>query len=604
MLSNRKDRRAAAKQQQASNRIAELLTSALEHIKFNRLDDAEAACRRVLASDPSNSDAWHLIGVAALGQQDFASAAESLKKATARQSNPVAFCNLARALARLDRAQEALVAYDSALRMIPEYGEALLERALLLNRLGDRDAALTGLTKAIAILPRSADALFARGELRRERREFAAALDDFVAALALAPGNINGHFNRGVTLLDLRRYAEALLVFDQLQVGLANSAEFHNARSNTLLMLNRIEESIAGFNRAIALNPDFVVAYVNRGIARFNSVLFEEARADYAVAEALSPGNAQAGWNDALVLLLTGRLAEGFARAEKRWQLNPLGLVDRKLTAPLWTGENIQGQTILVYNDQGFGDAIHFARYVPMLAARGARVLVNVEASLVPLMRTLDGVAGVSSDHEVKESYDVQCSFSTLPFSFGTTAETIPAPASYLSAPPSAVDWGAELGGARPRVGLIWSGNAGHGNDHNRSIPFAMLKPLLSCGARFVSLQKEPRQSDLAALSECREIFRPEAMLHTFADTAGLIEALDLVVTVDTSVAHLAGAMGKPVWIMLPLVPDWRWMMERGDSPWYPSARLFRQDRSRSWDSVVHNVRAALDDFVAARVAR
>jgi Glycosyltransferase family 9 (heptosyltransferase) len=283
-----------------------------------------------------------------------------------------------------------------------------------------------------------------------------------------------------------------------------------------------------------------------------------------------------------------------------------LAAAKRHFPQPRWSGaEAIAGKTILVHSEQGFGDAIQFCRYVPLLAARGARVILEVERPLQGLMRELTGAAMVIAKGDPLPDCDLQCPLLSLPFAFGTTLETIPSATPYLIAPvPAAWTWQAKLGpklgpNPRPRVGLAWSGRPTYKNDHIRSIGLRALLPLLAIDATFVSLQKDVRPDDAALLNERRDLLHFGDALADFSDTAALISQLDLVISADTSVAHLAGALARPVWILLPYVPDWRWLLERNDSPWYPTARLFRQSQNRQWDHVIERARQDLLVFLA-----
>ena len=304
-----------------------------------------------------------------------------------------------------------------------------------------------------------------------------------------------------------------------------------------------------------------------------------------------------------LANLVTGDLARGWAGYEWRHRAPVARLTRREQPRPLWLGDvDLAGKTILLHSEQGFGDSIQFCRYVPLVAARGARVVLEVEQPLCGLMRGLPGVTEIVArkDHagEPLPDHDLHCPLPSLPLAFATKLETIPANGPYLHAPESAMaQWTLRLGGARGlRIGLAWSGNPNHIRDRERSMPLDHLLPLLNVDASFVSLQKQLRAGEAELLSRAgiRDVSDD---LHDFTDTAALIAQLDLVITVDTGVAHLAGALGKPVWILVTHAPDWRWLLDRDDSPWYPTARLFRQSDSRDWSDVVARVGAALVAF-------
>jgi hypothetical protein len=298
--------------------------------------------------------------------------------------------------------------------------------------------------------------------------------------------------------------------------------------------------------------------------------------------------------------LLTGSFARGWQEYEWRWKYETLASAKRKFQQPVWRGEAIDGKTILLHSEQGLGDAIQFCRYAPLVAARGARVILEVDKRLGDLMASLAGVSQVVTAGETLPDFDLHCPLLSLPLAFDTDLETIPAETAYLRAPPNKqAEWGARLGAKHScRVGLAWSGNAAHKRDELRSIELNALLPLLNTGATIVSIQKDLRPADATVLGGHRDIVQIAERLADFSDTAALVSNLDLVITVDTSIAHLAGALGRPVWVLLPYLPDWRWLLDRDTSPWYPTARLFRQDQTRSWDRVIQNVREALLKFV------
>ena len=307
--------------------------------------------------------------------------------------------------------------------------------------------------------------------------------------------------------------------------------------------------------------------------------------------------------------MLTGNFEAGWAGREARWKIPALSLHYPKFSQPMWLGkEPIDGKTILINVDEGLGDTIQFARYVPMVAARGARVILAVQDALYPLLSNLPGIAQcLPLSTSERPAYDMYCPVSSLPLAFGTKLETIPSATPYLPAPAESrvQAWQDRLGPHdRLRVGLVWSGNPKHGNDRNRSIPLRMLAHILDVDATFISLQKDPRPDDKVTLLERTEIIDLTAELTDFAETAALASCLDLVISVDTSIAHLAGALGRPTWILLPYTPDYRWLLDRDDSPWYPTVRLFRQTAAREYQSVVERMRTALLAMISARKTR
>jgi Glycosyltransferase family 9 (heptosyltransferase) len=305
-----------------------------------------------------------------------------------------------------------------------------------------------------------------------------------------------------------------------------------------------------------------------------------------------------------MLRLLIGDFDRGWVKYEWRWKTESLALPKRNFSQPLWLGaEALDGKAILLHSDQGFGDTIQFCRYVPLVAERGARVILEVPRPLRELMSTLTGAEQIVSSGNPLPDFDMHCPLLSLPLAFGPQLETIPAATPYLRASSqSLMNWDTRLGSKHHRrIGLVWSGSPTHKNDQNRSIRLSSLLSLLDIEATFVSLQKDVRDDDVTILKNRSDLLHFGDALENFSDTAALISNLDVVISVDTSVAHLAGALAKPVWVLLPFVPDWRWLLDRNDSPWYPTARLFRQDDARAWDNVIARVHAALYELVKCR---
>jgi tetratricopeptide (TPR) repeat protein len=620
--------------------VAALLARAAACHRRGELDAAEALYREVLAAAPAHFDALHLCGVlmqqrgrsaealrligealsanaevapahanyglvlAALGRPDEALA--NYDRALALKPDYAeAHYNRANALALLGREEEALAGFDRAIALRSDYAAALLNRAQILQKRGRLADALEGYDRAFALARPSADALIRRGNVHYDMKSFVAALADYDSAGALRPDAAPVHNNRGNTLRELARHEEALAALDRAVALKPEYAEAYNNRGNARLDLNRPTDALADYDRALALKPDYIDALVNRGSALRHLERFGEAVASLDRAIALAPDLADAYWNRALAHLSSGAFAAGWQDYEWRWRRKSGDLTPRAFSQPQWRGEDIRGKTILLHAEQGFGDTIQFVRYAPMVASRGGKVLLEIPDDLAPLAATMDGVAAIVSRGQSLPPFDLHCPLLSLPLAFGTTRDTVPATVPYLTAPAERVaTWRARLSVTdAPRVGLVWSGKPAHKNDHNRSIPLALLKRLLATpGVRFISLQKEIREGDDSALREYSHLTRLDGALTDFADTAAAIACLDLVIAVDTAVAHLAGAMGKPVWILLPAFGDWRWLNGRDDTPWYPTARLFRRPASGGWDSVIARIADELD--IVARTWR
>jgi tetratricopeptide (TPR) repeat protein len=362
------------------------------------------------------------------------------------------------------------------------------------------------------------------------------------------------------------------------------------------LDLKRHGEALASYERAIELKPDYAVAWRNRGSALDDAKRHEEALASFERAIELKPDYAEAHWNKSLALLRCGFLEEGWKLYEWRWQLDSSTSPRRDFIQPLWRGEQpIAGRTILLHAEQGLGDTIQFYRYVKLVALRGAKVIVEVQNPLVSIFKNLGGSITVVAQGDLLPKFDYHCPLLSLPLAFKTDLNSIPADIPYLQIIDNKLqEWSEKVRGSqRVRIGVAWSGNKDHKDDKNRSIPFSALSKLLSDNFEWFSLQKEYKDGDRQMLRRSK-VHDYSIALFDFSDTAALLSQLDLIISVDTSVAHLAGAMGKPTWVMLPYVPDFRWLWDREDSLWYPSMRLFRQPAAGDWSPVIYNVSSAL----------
>jgi tetratricopeptide (TPR) repeat protein len=434
-----------------------------------------------------------------------------------------------------------------------------------------------------------------RGLAQQGMRQHDRALASFDQAIAFAPAYAGAYNNRGISLHELKRYEEALASYDKAIALEPDDCGAYTNRGMTLHALDRYDDSLASCEKAVALSPGRAALHNNLGNALQEMGRFDDALASYDKATAISPDYAEAHWNAGVVRLLTGDFERGWRQAEWRWKNPALRNERRHVIEPLWLGaEPIEGKTILFRGEQGLGDTIQFCRYVPLAAARGAKVIVEVDPSLKRLLSTLDGVSLCVTRREPRPAFDLQCPMLSLPLAFGTRLDTIPAATPYLRAPAQGRNWEALLGRRdRPRIGLAWSGNPHHVHDRKRSIPLSVFLPLLDVEATLVSLQKDVRSGDEATLKERSEILNLGPSLEDFADMAALMSCLDLIISVDTSVVHLAGALAKPVWVLAPFLPDWRWLLGREDNPWYPTARLFRQTSARNWREVISRVRQA-----------
>jgi tetratricopeptide (TPR) repeat protein len=614
------------------NKLAQVFDQALALHREGQFDEAEKAYKKVLLAKPNHADALQLMGTIAIQTGRMQRGAELIGKSLAlNPDQPSAQSNLGFALREVGRLEESLAACDKAVALSPGFVDAHNNRADTLTRLGRYAEALTASDTAIALNPdfanghhsranalnrldRPADALAAydramalgldHAGIQRDRGQALLALKRLPEALAsldraLAMGaTADAWSDRGSVLIDMKRPAEALQSYDAAIALQPGDGELFTNRSTALSALKRYDEALAACDRAVALQPDLAQAHVNRGNVLMILTRFGEAEAAFGQALALKPGHAGAAWNKSLLLLKTGRLEEGWRLHEARKLTDQpvgTGFEDH----PLWLGEDRPGQTVLLHWEQGLGDTLQFCRYAKRVKAAGMTPLLLVQAPLKAVAKTLDPDIPVFAEGEALPAFDAHTPLISLPLAFGTTLDSIPAEPRYLSADPDRVEaWRSKLRAtSKPRVGIAWSGNPAHANDHNRSVPLETLAPLLAADVDWTCLQKDLPDADREALGAIAW-FGPQ--LGDFGDTAALIELMDLVITVDTSAAHLAGALGKPVWLLLPTSSDWRWMTDRTDTPWYPDMRLFRQRTAGDWAGVAADVRAALKDRLGA----
>jgi Flp pilus assembly protein TadD len=486
-----------------------------------------------------------------------------------------------------------------------------LNRATMLLQQGQLEPAWGVIHEALQLDPRNATAVQLRGLILAQVGQLEDAANDFRVATELTPNDPVAHNNLGNALRSLGRWEESLKACERALALAPDYPDAQLSHANALLDLGRPAEAVAGYDRLLQSAPRDPRALSNRGMALRSLNRAAEAVQSFDAAMAAAPGDPQIRANAGQAYLQAGDLKTGFALFEDRWKTPVMAgyLQSRQFGKPQWLGQApLEGRTLLLHSEQGWGDIFQFCRYAALAAEQGARVLVEVQRPAVELMRTLAGAGEVIEFGQPLPAFDFHCPVMSLPHAFGATRQTIPAEVPYLSADPARVaQWTERLGPkARPRVGLVWSSGvrpdqpelaAANGR---RNVPFEKLKAFAGLPVDFVSLQKgEPAESEFAAVDQSSwngpRIRDVAADLHDWADTAALIAALDLVVTVDTAIPHLVGAMGRPVWLMNRFDPCWRWLETRTDSPWYPTMRLFRQPTMGDWEGVVEQVRAALE---------
>jgi len=520
-----------------------------------QLGPAEKSYARILKSYPDQFDALHLLGLLKLQSGKAGEAQRLITSALKIAPNaPDALANLGLVFTALKRPADALASFDKALAIDHDHFEALANRGNVLLDLDRAEEALVCFVRVLAREPRHLPARVNRGNALMALGQPEAAIREYDEALALKADDTHALMNRASALFRIGRYADAVAGYDKVLALISTHADALSARGQALQALGRHDDALEAYAKAISVKRDF----------------------------------AHAHFNEALALLTVGEYARGFAEYEWRWKR--AGIVRRNPGKPLWLGEYPLGRkTILLHAEQGLGDTIMFARYAPLLARAGATVVLEVQPALKSLLAGLEGIT-VLAEGEKLPPFDVHCPLGSLPLAFKTTLDTVPADIPYLRASEEGIaKWRPHIDSLPGRkIAIAWAGNRDHINDRNRSIALTQLRPLLAMpGFSFVSIQRELRESEQETLSEMPNVTHVGNDLADFTDTAAVVSLCDAVVTVDTSAAHLAAALGRPASILLPFWPDWRWTLDRDTSPWYRQARLFRQGADGDWGPVI-----------------
>lgn len=612
-----------------------------------RHSDALACYGRAVALKPDFAAAHNGRGMTLLRLGQPAEAVQALARAVQLQPENAYFRNdLAAGLERVDRKEEALAHLERATEISPSLAEAhhnrglitaalgrypqaleSLDRALALrpdaaaihaNRgsvladLGRADEAIASYERALALDPRDHVALRNRGRLLMSLQRLPEALADFAAAVSLAPEEPDAQFLQGVALAHMQRHEEALQSFDRVLALRPRSAEALNNRGVQLMQLGRLEQAHASFVRAIAIAPRYIEAYSNAANTLTTLQRHADALAFFDRALAIKPDDATLTWGKSRALLAMGDFRQGWPLHEARLQMEYWRPLRRHAELPRWLGkESIEGKTLLVHAEQGLGDTVQFCRYLPLLEERGTNVLFEVQPALEGLLRSLPVRAQILPLDAPLPPFDLSTPLLSLPWLLGTELSTIPGGVPYLSAEPASlaawIERLKELPGLK--VGIAWQGNVDterQGGFIGRSFGLSAAAPLAQLeSVTLISLQKgagSEQRSQVSFASKVLELTDPWEMGPSeLKDTAALLSALDLVVTADTLTAHLAGALGIPVWVVLSASPDWRWLREREDSPWYPTMRLFRQRPGGGWADVFARVARELTQWHASR---
>jgi len=517
--------------------LQQQLESALSHHQAGRFAEAETIYRQILSQNPNHVEALNLLGT------------------------------LAAQAGRLDAGLELM---RRVIRLHPDLAQAHYNIGIALQRKGQLDEAIASYHQTIRLKPDFAEAYNNLGSALQDIGQLDEAITAFRQAIRLKPDHPGAHVNLGNVLTDMGQLDEAIACYRQAVRIKPDLALAHNNLGNALKDIGQLDEAIAACQQAIRIKPDY----------------------------------AEAHWNLALALLMSGDFERGLAEYEWRWRVKSMWVAP-SFSQPQWMGEELGGRTILLFPEQGLGDAIQFVRYVPLVTRRGGRVIIACQPELARLFERMPDVARVVVSGQPIPPFDVQCSLVGLPRIFATDLNSIPAAIPYLTADSGLVEtWSKRLGptDGRLRVGIAWSGSPRFKANLTRSLNLQQLAPLAAApGVKFYSLQKGPAGEQAKNPPVGLELVDLGPQLKDLADTAAVMSLMDLIITTDTSVPHLAGALAKPVWVMLQHVPDWRWLLERQDSPWYPTMRLFRQPSRGDWDSVIKRVADELSLLIENR---
>jgi len=547
--------------------IANKLQEGIALHRQGHLEQARGVYEEILKVTPHHFDALQLLGTIAGQKQEWQRAASFISKALKIDpKHSEAWNNLGNVKKELRQLKEALACYD----------------------------------KAIELDISNAETYFNRGNALKELDRLSEALDSYKKAIALKSNDAEFYYNQGIVLQDLKYFDEALESLNKALFLNPLFAKAHLSLGCVLNDLEQIDSALTSIDRAIELDEHYADAHYNRGVVLITLLRLDEAIQSFDLALSLKPDFPDTHWNRSLCNLLMGNFREGWEGYEWRFRLNSMANQKRTFNKPLWLGDAfIQGKKILLHAEQGLGDTIQFSRYVELLSQQGAKVILEVQKPLVDLLKYLSGLHSVFIAGENPPEFDLHCPLLSLPLALKTESHTIPPPSKNIFADSQKIQsWRQRLGTQTiPRIGIVWSGNIEHKNDKSRSLLLSQLIPCMPENCTVVSLQKEIRNCDSEVLGKS-SISHFGEELKDFTDTAALCELMDVIISVDTSVAHLAATLNKPTWLLISYSPDWRWLIERSDTPWYPSVKLYRQATLHDWNEVLENLKNDLKRLV------
>ena len=551
--------------------------------------------------EPNHAEAWSNKGVALHELKHYEEAITQYDKALSLAPDyAIAWSNKGNTLCALGHFEEALDHHDKAQHLRVDSPQAFINKGITLHEMKCYEDAIKQYDTALIINPNDCKTLLSKGFSLHCLKAYDQAIDQYERALSLNPEFLEAWINKASSLHELRRYEEAIAHYDKALSLNPNDPKAWADKAATLHELRRYEEAIAHYDKALSLNPNDPKTWTNKGATLYELMFLQEAIAHYDQALSLQPNYSLAAWNKAMPLLLRGDFENGLPLYESRWQADKVGEIAGKrfFDQLTWLGhESLKEKTILLYGEQGLGDFLQFCRYAKLVSDLGAKVILEAPGALANLLQGLDGVSQIVLKGEELPQFDFCCPLLSLPAALKTNLSNIPAAHAYLNSDPNKVaEWNLRLGEKKKkRIGVAWSSLSGFSGDAKRSLSLEQfVQALPSEKYEYICLQKEVKGSDKAFLTSYQDIRYFGDEIKDFTDTAALVDCVDLIISTCTSVPHLSAALGKETWLLLSQVPDWRWLLERGDSPWYPTMKLYRQQSLGDWSGVLERVRADL----------
>lgn len=546
--------------------LKQAMESGIAHHKANRLNEAEAAFRQVLTQQPNHTDALYFLGAVAFQRGNTKAGIDLITRAIALNPRiPAYHANLGVLLATQHKLPEAIAHLRSALELKPDYPDAQYNLGTALLQSGKVDESVEAFRKSKEQRPNHYDTCVSLAKALKKKGDLDGSAQAYEAAAAIKPESFDTLHSWAIVLHRAGRFQQAIDIYEKAMQLRPKDASLLCNYGTSLQCVQRYDDAIRAFQQSLELEPHRPIVHGNLGMLQ------------------LLKGDFENGWKEYEWRCQT-----------QEWDRSP---ARERFFQPRWDGGDLNGRTILLHTEQGFGDTLHFARYATLVAARGGTVILECSKFLVNLVRTIPGISRAIPRGEALPHFDVQCSLLTLPMLFGTKLETIPASVPYVSVDPALAErWRSRIGDEkRMKIGIAWAGQPEHANDRERSIKLHELAPLAQVpNIRFFSLQKGEPAKDAQNPPAGMELSDWTADLSDFADTAALVSNLDLILTADTAPAHLAGALAKPVWVLIPANPDWRWLLHRNDSPWYPTMKLIRKTALGDWAPAIQQAADAL----------